>query len=179
MASKQQNRVYTEQDKIHALSAVAASGGNISRAARACGIPRKTVDQWSKGISGVKSIENLPEKVSVNNITLADKFEALAHAFCDAAPGKLGDAKLQNVMVSAAIAVDKAALLRGQPTSITENRTTKTRLVASIEQVILDCRAEGIEIDQAEAVRLLKRQVDPADVRLLDEILVLATAPAA
>lgn len=163
------NRTYTDIEKAQALAAFAACGNNASKAAKATGIPRKTISQWAAGTVGVKSIANLPSLTADAKIELADKLDGIAHALADAMPSKIEKASLQQVAISMAVAIDKRALLRGQPTSITENRTERARFETAIGQLIAECKSRGFTIDKEEAVRLLEPHVGPEIKRYYPE----------
>ncbi len=150
------NRTYTDTEKAQALAAFTATGNNASRASKVTGIPRKTIAQWAAGTHGVKSIENLPALRKDAELTLADKFDAVAHSLVDAMPSKIDGASLQQTAVSAGIAVDKAALLRGNPTVITQQTLSdKAKIETAISMMIEECKKEGQIVGRAEAIRLL------------------------
>jgi len=66
---------------------------------------------------------------------------------------------LKDVSLSAAIAIDKRALLKGLPTRITETRSEKQRYETAVQQLQDELREAGIEVGRAEAIKLLSRQL--------------------
>lgn len=107
-------RTYTDVEKAEALLAVDANGGNVSLTARQLGIPGRTLATWVKGRVHPEIVKSCEAK----RAPLADRLEELAHKLIDAIPGKIEKAKMQEVSVSAGIALDKMRLLRDQPTGI-------------------------------------------------------------
>jgi hypothetical protein len=59
---------------------------------------------------------------------LSERLEALAHLGIDAlTPERLATAPVRDVATAVGIAIDKARLLRGEPTAINENRQEDVR----------------------------------------------------
>lgn len=109
-------RRYSDLDRANALVALKANRGNVQLTARQTGIPPPTLSHWAKQerhpeatVLGEKQIE-----------PLADKLENIARLLIDAMPDKIGSASLQQIATSAAIAIDKSRLLRGQATTIVQ-----------------------------------------------------------
>lgn len=138
-------RRYSDEERANALAALAANGGNVDRTARELGLPRKTLEHWAKGdINPVVAELGQQKKVS-----LADRLEEVALALVAAMPRKLANATLQQIAVSLGIAVEKMQLLRGAPTSITEDlrRADLSKLTdAQLDQldaILRDAEASG------------------------------------
>jgi transposase-like protein len=107
-------RNYSDDDKATALAALAANEGNLKRTAQQLGIPRRTLEHWSKG----KSHPAVRELAHQKKAELADRLEDIAHQLLDALPDKIANASLQHTAITLGIAVEKMRLLREQPTSI-------------------------------------------------------------
>lgn len=148
---------YTLEEKAHALAALKASNGNISRAAKIVNVPRKTLSQWANGTSGVRDLP--PLLVTEAERDLGDKLDIVAHKLVDAMPEKIAKATLSQVSVALGIAIDKTNLLRGKPTSITERRSDKDRYESAIAQMIQECSTKGVTINREEAIRILAAQI--------------------
>ena len=73
----------------------------------------------------------LPE-VGAFREALADRCEAIAHRLLDAMPDTVEEAKLQQLCTSFGIMIDKMQLLKGQPTSISEQLTPEQRLARAV-----------------------------------------------
>lgn len=130
---------YSDEQKAEALAALAANDGNVSKTAQQLGIGRTTLQQWkTRGVPEV--VTQLSHEKSGD---LADRMEALAHALL----GDLEDparriGKVNEVTTSIGIAIDKARLLRGESTSISEQRQDRRTLYARITP---DSRASGAQ----------------------------------
>jgi hypothetical protein len=110
---KRARHSYSTEDKAAALTLLDFHRGNVKRAARAAGVPRKTLAQWRDG-KGVSA-----EVVSLHYLKrsdLADRIENLLHLLIDAVPGKIEQASLLETVKAAGIFIDKMQLLRGKPT---------------------------------------------------------------
>ena len=111
---KATRRHYSDEERANALAALKANGGNVKRTALQLGIPHKTLDNWAKGV-------NHPGAAELGNRKTADMAAALedvAWKLLDAIPGKVEKAPLNHTATALGIAIDKARLLRGEPTSI-------------------------------------------------------------
>jgi hypothetical protein len=115
-------RRYTDTQRSDALAALAANNGNVTRTARQLAIPAKTIENWAKGQLHPEVAEISVEK----RRPLADRLEAVSHLLLDelSRPEKLSAANVQQIAVALGIGIDKARLLREQPTAITESQST-------------------------------------------------------
>lgn len=115
-------RRYSDDDRANALAALAANGGNVAKTARELGVPAKTVEQWSKGQRHFEAAQMSETKRG----PLADRLDEIAWKLADAIYGRseaeLKAAPLTQVATSLGITIDKARLLRGEPTNIDERR---------------------------------------------------------
>jgi hypothetical protein len=101
-------------------------GQTPSKVARALKIPVGTIYYWLEA-------DQKPESIDAP-ILLASKFERAAHLFISLALKRAKKASFAHLMTGAGIAVDKMQLLRGQPTSIHEERTIDSRQVLVLLQ---------------------------------------------
>lgn len=107
-------RRYTDADRVNALAALKANGGNINLTSRQTGIPHTTIRYWANGARHPEAADQAEEAYE----PLADRLELVAQQLVDAIPAKIGKANLVQIVTSIGIAVDKARLLRGEATSI-------------------------------------------------------------
>ena len=115
------------------LLALEANGGNLLRTSKETGVPIKTIQQWRDGL-GIN-----PDVVDLSNEQkpdLADRYDQIAHQALDLAPDKITEANFSQLMTGAAIATDKARLLRGESTSNT--RTEYVEVPGARTAKILD-----------------------------------------
>jgi len=139
-------RRYSDAEKVQALAALEV-GSSISAAARAIGMPRKTLSQWGLGQAIHPSVAEASHEKALE---LAGKFESIAHRIVDAMPGKIGDANLAQAATAAGIAVDKMRLLRGEATS--NIQITATINIIAI-QVSLQEAAQAAGLAYSDAVQ--------------------------
>jgi len=109
-------RRYSDADKATALELLRANGGNLSRTSRETGVPVSTLHEWKKG---EHLSETVPELRKEKRGTLASQLEAIAWKILDVLPDKLEDASARELATTLGIVIDKAQLLRGQPTEHT------------------------------------------------------------
>jgi transposase-like protein len=112
-------RSYSDVERAEAVTAVAANGGNVYLTAGQLGIPPKTLEHWVKG-------ERHPEAAQMGQQKkgeLAGAFRNIAFLMVGVAERKAHQLDARSAMVAAAIATDKAQLLHGAPTSITDLTT--------------------------------------------------------
>jgi transposase-like protein len=117
-------RTYSDKQIAEALALLKGCGGNLSRASNEAGVPRKTLERWSKCSSRVNApevAEGMAELCQQSATSIADRLEDLIGKILDVAPGKLPEASFGQSMTGLGIATDKMQLLRDKPTSITGN----------------------------------------------------------
>lgn len=111
-------RRYTDEERAQALAALTANGNNVSRTAGQIGIPPATLTSWHRGLRHPEATQMCHEKKG----PLADRLEEVAGKLLDAIADKIQGASLQQIATAMGIAIDKARLLRGEPTAINEER---------------------------------------------------------
>jgi transposase-like protein len=136
MAKRKQRRRYSDSDRAKALAALDANGGDVRKTARALDVPRTTLEGWARG----RTPPPPAEVAATEKKALADRFDDAVNQMLDIAPDKLQAASLQQLYTSIGIAVDKAQLLRGQPTAINAHRDVK-----SLSDAELDARIAELE----------------------------------
>ena len=113
--STRRERNYSDAEKAAALVMVDFYKGNALKASKVLEIPHSTLCEWIRGRVplGLGEIRNEKKR------DLCQRLEDLAHSMIDK--------MVENPQVAAlelAIIVDKYLLLKGQPTSITQNNVT-------------------------------------------------------
>jgi len=132
-------RSYSDQEKAAFLLALKANGGNLKRTAEETGVPLATLFHWRNG-EGVNS--DVADIANQKAESLAEKFERVANLLVERIPGFIDNEKttLSMVATAAGIAIDKARLLRNQPTSISTNvELTDEERRARIERLEYAC----------------------------------------
>lgn len=117
-------RRYSDEEKAQALAILDACGGDVSKAARQAGVPRKTLGEWANGRAVVSVVAEIRQEKKAE---LSERLAEVAHKLVDAIPGKVSDATLQQVATSLGITIDKMQLLKGEPTAINANLTDVER----------------------------------------------------
>lgn len=115
MASKR--RRYSDEERANAVAALAANAGNVSRTAAQLGIPAKTLENWAKGSAHPEAADNGEQKKA----GMAAALDEIAWKLLGAIEGKIGDASLSHTATAMGIAIDKARLLRGEPTKLPDD----------------------------------------------------------
>lgn len=112
-------RRYSDDERAQALAALAANGGNVSGTARSLGVPTDTLRHWAKGKRHPEAAKMAEEKKA----PLADLFELfVSRVLSLTTDADIQGATLRDRFTAAGIAIDKARLLRGEPTAISEER---------------------------------------------------------
>lgn len=114
-------RRYESDEQAAALAVLAVNGGNVSKTARELGIPRMTLRDWAAARKLWPSVD--AERVEDAKRDLAEALERVAWQLLDAIPGKIEAASLAQVATGMGIAIDKARLIRGEPTVVSEDVT--------------------------------------------------------
>lgn len=111
-------RRYSDEQRVNALAALAANNGNLHQTSRQIGIPVSTLECWAKKLRHPEASVGADEKKK----ELSDAIEDVARSIADSLIGKLDDASFKDATVGFGILIDKMKLLRGEPTSINEQR---------------------------------------------------------
>lgn len=133
MSTKQKKRkirIYSPQFKAAALASLESAGGNAPAVAKRLGIPVRTLRHWAAGV-GVRGVTS--ELKEEARGTLADRLESIAWQLLEGVtPAKIRATSVRGCLIGAAVAIDKFRLLRGEATSIHQERT-----VDELRQTIL------------------------------------------
>jgi transposase-like protein len=113
---------YSDQQRAAALAALDANGGDARKTAKQTGIPYTTLREWVAG----RVHEAVTELRNEKKQSLAARLEDLAHTVLDLLPDKLEQASAKDAAVTLGIAVEKAQLLKGEPTAIHRNEEVIT-----------------------------------------------------
>lgn len=134
---KRVKRSYTEEEQERGLLELALCAGNVRLASKKTGIPHQTLENW-KSHTNTERYERIQADIVPRlHARLAAEAERNALDAMDAqqlalavtrqqlANGDIKDASgaTRNLATTAGIMTDKAALLRGRPTAIIEQRS--------------------------------------------------------
>lgn len=100
---------YTEEQRATALCFYDACGRNLREAARKADVPHTTLDRWVKGGATNAAVSAKRDALKGE---LADIFEQVARESLGLARQKADAASYAQLMMGAAIGIDKALLLR-------------------------------------------------------------------
>ena len=148
---------YTEEEIERGLVATALASGNTRLAAQILAgeglpIPRSTLQSWVNRIHPqryeevrARELPRLREFLAEKHTAAAERYLRLEQRVADRIEDSLEEIPARdlpgasrNLAVSGAVHLDKAQLLRDQPTTVVHHR--------SIEEVERDLRAHGVEI---------------------------------
>jgi transposase-like protein len=107
-------RRYTDEEAAQTLVLLAENGGNVAKTARDTGIPEQTIRHWRDGTIYVPP----PEVVEQMKLARAAGWDVVQADAVAQTLEKLPEASAYQAALIGAIAVDKAALLRGEATVI-------------------------------------------------------------
>jgi hypothetical protein len=131
-------RHYSDQDRAAALAAYDAeppTPGRQTRAANVAGVPRESLRAWLRDRENAAPANVRQETTEA----LSDMFDRVCRTALGMAAGAMqGDAepaRLKDYMVAAAIAVDKAQLLIGQPTARVASMNEDQRIQRAAELI--------------------------------------------
>lgn len=151
--TRQQNR-YPQEVKAEALAMV-ASGKSPFVVSEQMSLPRSTVNSWTHGVGVPDAVK---EAVQERLAQLADRLQEYAEKGVEAGLKRnLDDIPVNQLFTSIGIAIDKAQLLRGQPTSI----KTTANITLDVASLAAKVGKDPAEVERDLAVigcKLPKRQ---------------------
>ena len=155
--AKRTRTSYTEEEIERGLVATALASGNTRMAAEILAgeglpIPRSTLQSWVRRIHPqryeevrARELPRLREFLAEKHTAAAERYLRLEQRVADRIEETLEEIPARdlpgasrNLAVSGAVHVDKAQLLRDQPTSVVQHR--------SVEEIERELRAHGVEI---------------------------------
>lgn len=134
---------YTDEQKQTALATYAACRNDAEHAAKFCRehygmkITGQTIRQWAKGVHIHPSVK---EKVDYKKEELSVIYEAVTRECLQAVGGKIEEASLKDLMISAATATDKMRLLRGEATTITQQNMSDDERAKRLDEILNEAR---------------------------------------
>ena len=143
MSAREPYQDYTLERRAEVLALVAANGGNVLRVAQQTGIHHSTIQYWQANMDRFAEIQH------AKRIDLSQKLKRIAHQCADMLPEMLPKASVREVVGAMAQSIEKAQLLDGLPTSITEH-IERPELV-SILQEALASNLDVIDVDAEQA----------------------------
>lgn len=139
-------RYYLAGEKADALALLQANRGNVKQTARELGVPRRTLGDWSHGKGVDEEVRRMTER---SKKRLAANFMQEAREAVQAAAEKRPKATYRDLMIGAAVAVDKAQLLGGPsdapPDPIDVVARRRARLRAAVTHILEGRQAEARE----------------------------------
>ncbi len=150
---------YTDEEKANALVLLDANCGQYSMTAHQLALPISTLYWWDQG-RGVKPA--VAELRKIKKLELAEKLDHVAMLAASLAPEKLATASFKDTLIGTGIAIEKAALLRGEATQVTEHKIT-VAVTATYNRLIELGRPE----DEAKRIVAHRFQLAPAQVEEL------------
>jgi hypothetical protein len=162
---------YSEEEIERGLLEVAMCRGNTRRAARQLAaqgitIPRTTLETWTNRLHPQRYADIQERVLPMIHQRMAEQSEELAQAYAEAEYEALAQLRrrvpdmrasdaasaVRNLATSRGISVDKAALLRGQPTAIEERR--------DVGEILFALERLGVRVEVAGSPRQVEN-VDP------------------
>lgn len=153
---KRVRRTYTDEERRFAV--VKAMTDGIESAARQLDISPSTLRQWYSGNRQWRTRAWVEEHKG----QLADALEQLTWEMAVEAREKVKDAPLNQLMVGVGIAVDKTRILRGEATSISDNRNTNATIPPlDISRLTPEQRGQLLQLIQAARREPITTQPEP------------------
>jgi hypothetical protein len=159
-------RYYLAGEKADALALLQANRGNVKQTARELRIPRRTLGDWSHGKGVDEEVRRMTER---SKKRLAANFMQEAREAVQAAAEKRPKASYRDLMIGAAVAVDKAQLLDGptgappDPVDVAARRRANMRGI--ITQTVEQASAQGLTFTREQvAAEIVKRHPELADM---------------
>jgi hypothetical protein len=150
-------RQYSDNDKALALATLDANGGDVSKTSKTLKMPRKTLEDWSKGR---KVCGDVAEMRHVKKKELAEKLEEVAHALTGnilkRAESELSIlVPMRDIATSLGIVVDKMQLLKGKPTAISETQDRRAEYEGLVERILKRAKDRGEKTTRDEVITLI------------------------
>lgn len=118
---RKRKHLYSDKEKAAALTALAASGNNLSQVSKVFKIHVNTLRSWLNKESGIN--EDIQADVDDKKDDLADRLEEFARLALEDVIAKITEGRggaPGSLMIAIGIALDKMQLLRGEATGRTE-----------------------------------------------------------
>lgn len=143
---------YTTEDQQRALIILQENDGSYAATERATGIPATTIRSWVDG-----RVQSVPVNLAQEEkLKRAEQWDKLQDAGISRALEKVGDASAKDAALVAAIAADKAAMLRGEGTG------SGTQVTVNVAPISISLTPADIEA--ARALLAGVRPLPPAQV---------------
>lgn len=153
--------VYTDEERAAAIAATIANGGAtnhdaIRKTAKDLGIPYSTLRSWTFA----KYRPLCQQKAALLVIPLAERLDSLAHKIVGVLEDekKMKEAPYSALVAGLTAAVDRARLLRGEPTSIRDHITPE-----QLESRLKELLTKAINSRAVEAKPIVVAQLPAPD----------------
>lgn len=143
-APKGERTFWSDSERMAALAAVEANGGNIHGTAVDLGIPPATLQCW---VNGKRFPEGLRLRLEAKG-QLADCLEDLSYQIAAILPSRFDTAPMNHLVQGLDKTIEKTRLLRGESTSNNDNRNEQVdgKLAEVIAKATPDERAKLREL---------------------------------
>lgn len=141
------NSKYSAEFRATVLAHLQANNGNLRRTGLQFGISPKLVRYWRDHAENAMTYElsQASELLPMARKELADRLEDFVHDALSSTAEKIETANLQQLFVAIGISLDKMQLLKGRPTSISQNQTIKKEInEAAAKEAIQVLRDRGV-----------------------------------
>jgi hypothetical protein len=139
-------RQYSDQEKADALVALQLNNGMLGLTSEQTGIPVPTLYCWSIGRGISPAVVQLQR---IKKEEVAGELDHVALMGSRLASEKVVSASFKDTMIGVGIAIEKAALLRGEATQRTENVEVKKAVLLLVERFNRDpIEAQAIVSDK-------------------------------
>lgn len=139
---RRSRRQYSDREIAEAL-AVFDACGSLTETSKATGIADSTLNPWILNRRVLNTdISAMREGKQLDSPSLSAKFDRIAHLATSHVLARLEDPKranktpLPHLMTAAGISVDKSQLLKGLPTSITEERVESATVLVLMSHAL-------------------------------------------
>jgi hypothetical protein len=155
---------YSVEERAQTLAVLQANNGNLKKTQRDTGVPRKTIAGWRDGNNKdhAQVLEQLPakrEELAVEVDVIVGKLTRVTKMKLDsllAGHDDLAKVNIKDLSLAISNSVQTSNLLRHQPTSISETRSSDVkRYEATIKNLMEQAASKGSPVDREEAINLL------------------------
>ena len=157
-------RTYSEDKMSQAISMV-RSGMSVKRVASALQLSRDTVTRWTTGgLPPYADADKVEGKSSAAQDRIGDMLEVMVPEMLESARQKVGSASFKDLLIGSGIGIEKLQLLRGQPTS----RTEQQRVVYVVGNPLRDAslvaigRTDPAQLPALEAEYVVTQDKEPS-----------------
>ncbi len=127
-------RKYSDRERAEAL-AMHDAGASLQKIQETLGIPDSTLSAWINHNQGMNA--DIPDLRTFKKLDLASKLDQIAHQCAGLLPDRLPEANVREIVGAMAQSIEKGQLLRGDPTSISANKSRSDQLNTARQSYVL------------------------------------------